>query len=528
MAQPINYPSTVVHQSSKRIEFKSMHIELKGITKYFGAVQALEDVDFSVGEGEIHGLLGENGAGKSTLMNVLGGAVQPSEGEIYINDQLIEKMTIPLATKLGIRFIHQELNLVNDLTVYENLYLGEELTNKFGFLDKKQMVANAKSVLERLNLDIDPLAMVADLETSRKQLVEIAKSLLFESELIIMDEPTSALTNAEIDILFDIMRNLRDHGLSIIFISHKMPELFAICDKYTVLRDGRFIQSGYLKDIDEQIATRLLVGDRKIDTDWIKKDERLEVIFSAQNLTCEGFFEDVSFDLHKGEVLAITGLHGDGRSELSEALFGARKLDSGKIFVEGKALNLSSIGNVMKSGIGMIPRNRKERSIIKDMSIINNLSIAYFISQHDQMFIREKEEVKRFERNQAITDIKTDDPHNIITSLSGGNQQKVIVSRWLELDLDIYIMDNPTQGIDVGTKFEIYRLINELSKQGKGLIIFSAEFPEIHRIADRCLVMYKGHINAELDREDMTELNVMYYATGSNIEGINGKVVKEN
>jgi ribose transport system ATP-binding protein len=500
-----------------------MHIEMKGITKFFGAVRALENVDFTINQREIHGLMGENGAGKSTLMNILGGAIQPNEGEIYINGELIEKMTIQLASEMGIRFIHQELNLVNDLKVYENLYLGEELTNKLGILEKKQMIEKSKEVLERLKLDIDPTMPVAELETSRKQLVEIAKALLFESELIIMDEPTTALTNTEIDILFKIMRNLRDEGISIIFISHKMPELFRICDKYTVLRDGRFIETGNFKDIDEHIATSLLVGNREIDTTWIKEDKREEAILSARSLTCDGFFQDVSFDLHKGEVLAITGLHGDGRSELSEALFGARPLSSGKIFLNGEELKLTNISSVMKSGIGMIPRNRKERSIIKDLSVVNNFSVAYFVAKHKRAFINDKEEIKRFDYSRQTIDIKTDDPNNYITSLSGGNQQKVIVSRWLELDSDVYIMDNPTQGIDVGTKFEIYRLINELSQRGKSLIIFSAEFPEIHRIADRCFVMYKGQINAELNRDELTERNVMFYATGSNTEGINGK-----
>lgn len=500
-----------------------MHIEMKGITKFFGAVRALENVDFTINQSEIHGLMGENGAGKSTLMNILGGAIQPNDGEIYINGELIEKMTIQLASEMGIRFIHQELNLVNDLKVYENLYLGEELTNKFGILEKKQMIEKSKEVLERLKLDIDPTMPVAELETSRKQLVEIAKALLFESELIIMDEPTTALTNTEIDILFKIMRNLRDEGISIIFISHKMPELFRICDKYTVLRDGHFIESGNFKDIDEHIATSLLVGNREIDTTWIKEDKREETILSARSLTCDGFFHDVSFDLHKGEVLAITGLHGDGRSELSEALFGARPLSSGKILLNGEELKLTNISSVMKSGIGMIPRNRKERSIIKDLSVVNNFSVAYFVAKHKRVFINDKQEIERFNHSRQTIDIKTDDPNNYITSLSGGNQQKVIVSRWLELDSDVYVMDNPTQGIDVGTKFEIYRLINELSQRGKSLIIFSAEFPEIHRIADRCFVMYKGQINAELNRDELTERNVMFYATGSNTEGINGK-----
>src|ERR1035437_1204022 len=245
---------------TRKVGFTLMLLEMKNISKYFGPVKAVDGVNFTVGDAEIHGLLGENGAGKSTLMNILGGALQPSEGQIFIDGQLIEEMTIHKASQLGIKFIHQEMNLVNDLMVYENLFLGQEIANRFGMLDRKTMIARSKEVLDRIKVDIKPQEIVTKLEPSRKQLVEIARALLFEAKLIIMDEPTSALTNKEIDILFDIMRGLKAHGLSIIFISHKMPELFEICEKYTVLRDGKFIDSGYFKDIDEQKATKLLVG----------------------------------------------------------------------------------------------------------------------------------------------------------------------------------------------------------------------------------------------------------------------------
>jgi ABC-type sugar transport system ATPase subunit len=504
-----------------------MNLEMRHISKSFGPVNALDDVNFTVGATEIHGLLGENGAGKSTLMNILGGALQPNEGQIFIDGQLIEDMTIHKSNALGIKFIHQELNLVNDLMVYENLFLGQELTTRAGLLDRKTMIARSKEVLQRIKVDIDPLDVVDNLEPSRKQLVEIARALLFESKLIIMDEPTTALTNKEIDILFDIMRSLKAHGLSIIFISHKMPELFAICDKYTVLRDGKFIESGYFKDIDEQKATNLLVGRSIVDNLQVKEDMHGAVVMQVAGLTCKGHFKDISFDLHAGEVLAITGLHGDGRGELSEALFGARHVDAGTVTVHGKRLNLGNIREVMLAGVGMVPRNRKERSIIKDMSILNNLSIAFFIAKHKKLFIDKKEEVERFKRNQKITDIRVGNVDDDITSMSGGNQQKVIVSRWLEINSDIYILDNPTQGIDVGAKFEIYKLISELARGGKSLIIFSSEFPEIYKIADRCLVMYEGHVNAELDREHLTEINVMFYATGANKEGINAKNSKQ-
>jgi ribose transport system ATP-binding protein len=500
---------------------------MKGISKYFGPVKALEDVNFTVGEAEIHGLLGENGAGKSTLMNILGGALQPNEGQIFIDGQLVEEMTIHKSNALGIKFIHQELNLVNDLMVYENLFLGQEITNKLGMLDQNTMVSRSKEVLKQIKVDIDPLEMVSTLEPSRKQLVEIAHALLFESKLIIMDEPTTALTNKEIDILFEIMRNLKARGLSIIFISHKMPELFAICEKYTVLRDGKFIETGFFSDIDEQKATNLLVGRSIVNSQHVKEILHGPVVMQVSGLTGKGHFKDISFDLHKGEVLAITGLHGAGRGELAESLFGARKVESGTVTLHGKRLNLGNIRDVMRAGVGMVPRNRKERSIIKDMSILNNLSIAFFIAKHNKFFIDKNEEVERFRRNQKITDIRAANLDDDITSMSGGNQQKVIVSRWLELNSDIYILDNPTQGIDVGAKFEIYKLISELAQRGKSLIIFTSEFPEIYKVADRCLVMYEGHINAELDREHLTEVNVMYYATGSNKEGINAKNIQQ-
>lgn len=496
-----------------------MFLEMKNITKKFGPVTALDDVSFSVGEAEIHGLLGENGAGKSTLMNVLAGTFPPTSGEIYFNGQHLTSINSKKSFALGIGFVHQELNLINDLKIYENLFLGEEIKNKWGTLNKSLMRAKSKEVLKKMNLDINPDTQVAYLDTSMKQLVEIARALLFDCKLIIMDEPTTALTNKEIDNLFDIMRNLKKHGVSMIYISHKMPELFAICDKYTVLRDGKFIQSGYFKDIDEKIATQLLVGRSLVETEVNKAEVTGETILSVREITCKGYFEDISFDLKKGEILAITGLHGDGRGELAEALFGARKLDGGEIYLNGEKINLKHISNVIKKGIGMVPRSRKERSIIKDMSILNNMSTAYFVGKHKKLFINRKDTDRLFVENQKKTSIKVGSRHDLITSLSGGNQQKVIISRWLEINSDIYILDNPTQGIDVGAKFEIYKIINSLAENGKSIIVFTSEFPEIYKVADRCLVMYKGKINAELNRSQLSEVDVMYYATGSNMEG---------
>lgn len=495
-----------------------MILHMKDITKSFDAVKALDKVSLMINSSEIHGLLGENGAGKSTLMNILGGTFPPTSGEIFFKDEKQENLTTHKSNELGIRFIHQELNLVNDLMVYENLFLGAEILNKYGLLHNKVMIDKSREVFERMNLDIDPEELVYNLDTSRKQLVEIAKALLFKSELIIMDEPTSALTNKEIDNLFHIMRGLKKEGVSIIYISHKMPELFAICDSYTVLRDGKFIETGKFSNIDEKKATELLVGRSIVDENISKPIIGDEVVLSVKNLSSYQAFRNISFDLRKGEVIAITGLHGDGRGELAEALFGAREVTEGNITLKDKILKLNKIKKVIQAGIGMVPRNRKERSIIKDMSIIDNLSVAYFASRHKKLLISNIEELKIYEKSKEKTGIKARSPEDYITSLSGGNQQKVIISRWLQMDSEVYILDNPTQGIDVGAKFEIYKIINELATRGKSIIVFSAEYPEIYRVADRCFVMYKGQINAELKRDEFTEINIMYYATGSNLE----------
>jgi len=348
-------------------------------------------------------------------------------------------------------------------------------------------------------------------------MIEIARAVRTKSKLIILDEPTSSLTNKEIQALFSIMRNLKEQGVNLIFISHKLPEIMEICEKYTVLRDGSVVGTGLIKDVDENMITDMLVG-RKIYRGKVEKPKvPHNPCLQVKDFTLEPYFRNISFELNRGEVLVLTGLRGDGRAQLAEALFGVTKVTSGQMLKDGKPVNLKSIKSIIDSGIGMIQRNRKERSIIPDMSIIDNLSIANYVAKHKKPLINFKEEEERFRKNQAITNIKAANPLNPITSLSGGNQQKVIFSRWLEIDRDIYIMDNPTQGVDVGAKQEIYNIINDLAKKGKSMIVFSEEYPEIYQIADRVLVLYDGSIVAELSRDELSENKVMYYATGSSI-----------
>ena len=493
---------------------------MKGIVVDFGPVRAVDHVDFSVKPGEIVGLLGENGAGKSTLMNVLAGSFPPAEGEIFLSGKRVTMNSARDAMRLAIRFIHQELNLCNDLKVFENMYLAEELI-KGPLLNKKEMIRRTAEVFRRMQVDINPLAVVADLQPAEKQLVEIARALLFKCELILMDEPTTALTTHEIENLFAIMRQLKQEGVSFVYISHKMPELFEICDTYYVLRDGRLIAHGSFRDIDESAATEMMIGRQLAQEDFEHKPcyAREQVALSVKKLSGEGF-EDISFELRQGEILAITGLQSSGRDMLADALFGILPAQ-GNVQVAGKPLSgNASILHHMRRGIAMVPRSRKERGIHNDLSIYDNVSMAFFNTKFKGLLLNRKLESKRYLRQKQTLSIKADNPKNPITSLSGGNQQKVILGRWLETDASVLLFDNPTQGIDVGTKFEIYRLILDLAKAGKAILVFSSEFPEIYKVADSCLVLYKGRINARLGRQELTEKQVMYYSTGANLEGM--------
>lgn len=496
-----------------------MLVEMKGITKDFGPVRALDDVDFKIDTGEIVGLVGENGAGKTTLMNILTGTYTATKGDIFIDGKKVQISNVRIANQYGIRVIRQELNLCNDLKVFENMFLAEEIKTKYGLLDKKEMIEQSAMVFKRMNVNINPNSIMRNLQAAEKQLVEIAKSLLFKSELIIMDEPTTALSTHEISNLFKIMRQLVAEGVSFIYISHKMPELFEICEKYFVLRDGKLVSQGKFADIDENDLTEMMIGRYLLDEIFSKHIDNSgeQVAISVKELHGIGF-HNINFDVHKGEVLAITGLQGSGRDNIADALFGETKF-TGEILINGKQIKPgSSIRTFMKRGIGLVPRMRKERGIHNDLSIYDNINMAYLNTKFSKVLISNKEVHKRYDRNKETLDIRAGNPNNVITSLSGGNQQKVILGKWLEVDADVLLFDNPTQGIDVGTKFEIYHLIARLAEQGKAIIVFSAEFPEIYKVADKCIVLYKGSINAVLNRDELTEKNIMYYSTGANLE----------
>jgi len=499
-----------------------MLVEMKNITKQFGPMKALDQVNFTVQPCEIHGLLGENGAGKTTLMNILAGSFPPTAGEIWLDGRRVEMTNPKKAAQAGIRFIHQELNLCNDLTVFENLFLAEEIRHRYGLLDKKRMAGKTADAFARMKVEIDPQAIVADLEPAKKQMVEIARALVFECRLIIMDEPTTALSQHEINNLFHIMRQLKKEGVSFIYISHKMPELFEVCENYTVLRDGRFIGSGSFAGTDEKEITSLLIGRELVDAQLKESAEPCmtgEVMLRTTGLSGQGF-DSIDLTLHKGEIMAVTGLQGSGSAEFVDAIFGVTPFRSGTLEIKGETVRPGSkIRSIMRRGMALVPRSRKERGILTDLSIYDNLSMGYFNTKHKKPIINFGEEKVRYRGQQEAMRIKSNNPGNPITSLSGGNQQKVILGRWLETDADIYLLDNPTQGIDVGTKFEIYKLILSLAARGKAVLVFSSEYPEIWKVADICVVLYKGRVNARLCRADMSEEQIMYYSTGSNLEG---------
>ena len=493
----------------------------------FGPVRAVDHVDITVHSGEIVGLLGENGAGKSTLMNVLAGTFPPTQGTVYLDEKPVRMNNALQAMRHGIRFIHQELNLCNDLTVFENMYLAQEIRQKGFLLNKKEMARRCAEVFSRMNIDIDPWSKVEDLQIAEKQLVEIARSLLFECNLIIMDEPTTALSNKEIENLFAIMRALKAEGVGFIYISHKMPEIFEICDSYYVLRDGRRVGDGRIADTNEKAITELMIGRSLADEEFRSKPcyATDEVVLKADHLSGESF-SDISFELHRGEILAFTGLQSSGRDQLADALFGAEG-SRGALALNGRPLT-GSISARMKGGLAMVPRNRKERGIHNDLSILDNNSMGFFNTRMRGLLINGAEEKKRYRRQQEALKIKADNPKDVITSLSGGNQQKVILGRWLETGADVLMFDNPTQGIDVGTKFEIYHLLIGLAREGKAILIFSSEFPEIMKVADRCFIMYQGRLSKIMERSEMNEEDMMYYSTGANFETVADSTARED
>jgi len=491
-----------------------MNLSMKGIVKSFGANDVLKSVDFHLNEGEICALLGENGAGKSTLMNILGGVLPADRGEILLDGKSVAFANPAQSLNAGIAFIHQELNLINDLPVYENMFIGRELKKKSGFLDHAAMYQKTKELFEKMEIDVDPGAMVSTLDASFKQIVEISRALMMNASIIIMDEPTTSLTDPEIERVFDMLRTLKAQKVGVVFISHKLREVMEICDRYTVLRDGVMVADGYVKDTSIPEIARDMVGHEVHTGLKTSKAELGEEVLRLKGLTQEPYFRDVSLSVRAGEVLGVTGLLGDGRSELFRAVFGAQGKVQGQIYMHGKPVTITSTPQALSLGIGYLPRNRKENGIIKDMNILENGSIVTLPRLTKHGIIQAKEQLAQFLKQKKDLHIKMEKESDSITSLSGGNQQKVVLAKWLSANPALLILDNPTQGVDVGAKEEIYEIILRLADQGVAVVVLCSEAQEIIRLCDRALVMYHGSVRAEVSGESMNEHEMMRLATG--------------
>ena len=494
------------------------YVTMKNMEKSFNGVPVLKNVTLHVEKGEIHALLGENGAGKSTLMNILGGVLQPDSGSIYIDGKEV-KMTNPRVSQgLGISFIHQELNVVSDLRVYENMFLGSELKNKVGFLKVEEMCQKTHEVLAKLGVEINPKEYVRNLATSYKQMIEISKALLHKSTLIIMDEPTTSLAEHEVNRLFEFMKNLKKSGISIIYISHKLKEIQEVCDRFTVLRDGELVKTGAIEHENLDTFTKLMVGKSISQERFVQEHLLGPVLLEVNNLTSPGLFKNIHFTVKKGEIVGFTGLAGDGRTELFESLFGYRKKYSGEVKVNGQLVTINHPQKALEAKIALVPKDRKENGIIKDLSVLHNMSLSSIKSFEKSGFIQSNTEREKFQHYKEMLNIKVHNPRITIDKLSGGNQQKVIIAKWLEVGANILIFDNPTQGVDVGAKQEIYQQLVALAEQGKSVIILSSEAPELIKICHTIHVMYQGEITAQFKGEKATEEEIMQYATGSKRE----------
>lgn len=489
-------------------------LKMEDICKSFYGVTVLDRVGLTVGEGEVHALLGENGAGKSTLMNILAGVHRKDSGTIRYNGVELAEHSIRSAEQLGIAFVHQELNIINDLRVYENVYLGKELTGRFGRLRKAAMIEETKALMGKLGVDIDPTENAGRLDTGKKQLLEIAKVLHGDAKLIILDEPTTALNSEEIERLFTLIRRLKQAGKSFIFISHKLPEVFRIADRFTVLRNGRFVASDDIRNAAPEDIARHMVGERYSSEKPYEERTPGAVILELKQLTGERF-HDVYLTVRRGEIIAFTGLQGSGCSEVLQTAFGVMKPRSGSVLFHGRPPKRHNLRSVMRCRVAMVPANRKENSVIPDLNLLENTYLSEHAIRSRQQHIHKKRELRHYEALREKLAIKASGYGDKITSLSGGNQQKVILARSLRTDADIILFDNPTQGIDVGAKREIYKLILELAKQGKTIIVNTLEIPEIMRIADRCAVFYQGTIAAILSRDEIDEERVMLHATSA-------------
>lgn len=496
-----------------------MIVEMKDIYKSFGKNDVLRGVDFKVGENEIHALVGENGAGKSTLMNILSGVLEKDKGKILIDGKEVDINDTNVAKELGISFIHQELSDWPELTVMENIFMNNEI-RKGAFLDMKAMREKTVDLLKRFDLNISPDSRVANLSVGQRQMMEIAKANLNKVNVLILDEPTSALTNNEIDKLFMLMHKLRDEGVSMIYISHRMEEIFALTQKITIMRDGTSVAVLDTNDTGEAEVVSHMVG-RDIGDFYPEMDAEItDVKIELKNFSRPPFFKDVNIYAKKGEVLGISGLMGAGRTEIMRALFGLDPKDSGEVFIDGKKVEINKPIDAIRNKIGFVTENRQEEGLVLDESIRENISLLNFNKFTPGIFMDKTKEKELSNKLVGDFRVKTTSSEAKVQDLSGGNQQKVVFAKWYAIDPEILILDEPTKGVDVGAKREIYDLINDLTHQGVCVILISSDLPELLSLSDRIYVIHEGKVQGELDKADADQQKVMTLATGGKLWAI--------
>ncbi|HCO7389335.1 TPA: sugar ABC transporter ATP-binding protein [Escherichia coli] len=491
-------------------------LQMKHITKRFPGVLALNDVQFSLRWGEVHALLGENGAGKSTLMKILSGVYQPDEGEIIFEDKPVSFSDPLSAQNVGITIIHQEFNLFPELTVEENIFIGREFCKKNRWrLDEKQQRQATIEILQKLNLAIKPDTLVADLTVAQQQMVEIAKAISVNARILIMDEPTAALTETEIESLFRVTRLLKEQGTGIVYISHRLEELALIADRATVMRDGQYISTVDYECVKISDLIAMMVG-RDLGNIYPRREalqQRIPVL-EVNGLTRKGVLNDINFTLYRGEILGFAGLMGAGRTELARAIFGADSIDSGTLKLNGKETVIKDISDAIQQGISYLTEDRKKEGLALNLSVERNIMLGNYPEYSDRFGNVDSRRCQQTSEEQVkALRIKTPNLEQAALNLSGGNQQKIIIARWVCKDTDILIFDEPTRGIDVGAKLEIYELMNRLVAKGKSIIMISSELPEVLGMCDRILVMRSGRITGELSAKEATQEKIMQYAT---------------
>lgn len=494
-----------------------MNIEMKGIDKAFGSNQVLKNAGFFLKDGEVHALMGENGAGKSTLMKILTGVYTRDAGTVLVDGKEVVYKNPQEAEKAGIVFIYQELNVLFDLTVEENLFMGKEITKGFGICDKKAMRAKAQEVMDKMGVNIPVNAVMSDLSVGQQQMVEICKALMADAKVIIMDEPTAALTASETRGLFEVINSLRKKGVSIVYISHRMEEIFELCDRITVLRDGEYVGTENIADIDLDHVVQMMIG-RTIGERFPKRESHIGAeVLRVEGLSSGKLFKDIHFDVKAGEVLGVSGLMGAGRTEIMQALFGNLPVDAGKIYIDGKEITIKNPRQAIAAGIGFITEDRKVEGLLLEKSIAENIHIANLGKVSNGFVLNKEKQMAIVKKGIEEFKVRCFGPEHECGNLSGGNQQKIVLAKWVYTDPKILILDEPTRGVDIGAKKEIYNIINQMAANGVAVIMVSSELPEVLGMSDRIAVVHEGKITGILDAAEADQAKVMTLATGGSL-----------